>query len=225
MKSAIAYFRVSTQRQGRSGLGIEAQRDICRRFAEAHGYAIEAEHTEIETGKGSDALDRRPKLVKALAEAKSRKCPVLVAKLDRLSRDVAFIAGLMAKKVEFVVAELGPNVDPFLLHIYAALAEKERNLISERTKAALRMKRKQGFRLGNNTNLHTAQTNGNAAQCSIAHNYAASLEQQLLSIKRAGLNSYTAMADALNARGIPTARGGNWHAQTVKRVITRIGIA
>ena len=95
------------------------------------------------------------------------------AKLDRLSRDVAFIAGLMSKKVEFVVAELGPNVDSFLLHIYAALAEKERNLISERTRAALRMKRKQGFRLGNNTNLQTAQSSGNAAQREIADSHAA----------------------------------------------------
>jgi DNA invertase Pin-like site-specific DNA recombinase len=137
---------------------------------------------------------------------------------------VAFIAGLMAKKVEFLVAELGPNVDPFLLHIYAALAEKERNLISERTKAALRMKRKQGIRLGNNTNLRTAQSNGNAAQREIADSHATSLEQQLLSIKRAGLTSYTAIADALNARGVPTARGGNWHAQTVKRIATRISI-
>src|SRR4029453_7677006 len=96
MKSAIAYYRVSTQRQGRSGLGLEAQRNAVTRFAEAEGITIAGEFTEGETGKGADALDRRPQLAAALAMARREKCPVLVAKLDRLSRDVAFIAGLMA---------------------------------------------------------------------------------------------------------------------------------
>ncbi len=131
MKSIIIYYRVSTDRQGKSGLGLAAQRVACEQFAHNHGYEISAEFREVETGKGADALDRRPQLAAALAMAKKLKYPVLVAKLDRLSRDVAFIAGLMARRVSFIVAELGPDIDPFMLHIYAAVAEKERRLISE----------------------------------------------------------------------------------------------
>jgi DNA invertase Pin-like site-specific DNA recombinase len=93
-----------------------------------------AEFVEVETGKGSDALERRPQLAAALGAGRTRKCPVIVAKLDRLSRDVAFVAGLMAQRVPFIVAELGVDADPFMLHLYAALAEKERRLISERTR-------------------------------------------------------------------------------------------
>ena len=144
----VAYFRVSTDRQRRSGLGIEAQRETVFRFAEANGLEIIAEYVETETGKGADALDRRPQLAAALAAARSKKCPVLVSKLDRLSRDVAFIAGLMAQRVPFIVAELGADADPFMLHLYAALAEKERRLIAERTRAALAVKKAAGARLG-----------------------------------------------------------------------------
>ena len=144
MLAAIAYYRVSTARQGKSGLGIEAQKAAVQRFAEAEGIEISAEHIEVETGKGADALDRRPELAAALSQARKVKCPVIVAKLDRLSRDVHFISGLMAHKVPFIVAELGADVDPFLLHIYSALAEKERALISQRTKAALAAKKAQG---------------------------------------------------------------------------------
>jgi DNA invertase Pin-like site-specific DNA recombinase len=137
MEHAVAYYRVSTKRQQRSGLGIDAQRAAVTRFTEAVGFSIVGEYVEAETGKGADALDRRPELGAALATARKLKCSVVVAKLDRLSRDVAFIAGLMAQRVPFVVAELGRDADPFMLHLYAALAEKERRLISERTKAAL----------------------------------------------------------------------------------------
>src|SRR3954465_2602871 len=141
MESAIAYLRVSTQRQQRSGLGIEAQRAAIVRFAEAEGLNVIGEYIEAESGKGSDALDLRPQLAAALTAARKAKCSVLVSKLDRLSRDVAFVSGLMAPRVPFVVAELGRHADPFRLHLYAALAEKERRLMSERTKAALAAKR------------------------------------------------------------------------------------
>src|SRR6476469_6435486 len=140
----ISYIRVSTARQGRSGLGLEAQREAIARFAETEGFELTGEFVEVETGKGADALDRRPQLAAALAEAKPRKCAVAVAKLDRLSRDVHFIWGLMAERVQFVVTELGADVDPFLLHLYAALAEKERRLISQRTRDALAAKKAQG---------------------------------------------------------------------------------
>ena len=156
MKSAVAYYRVSTQRQGRSGLGLEAQRTAVARFAETEGITLLAEFTEVETGKGADALDRRPQLAAALATARQEKCPVLVAKLDRLSRDVAFIAGLMAQRVPFIVAELGADADPFMLHLYAALAEKERRQISERTRAALASRKAQGAKHRPSTHLERA---------------------------------------------------------------------
>src|SRR5262245_7563115 len=126
MGAVVTYVRVSTSKQGRSGLGIEAQREALARFAQAEGLKIIAEQIEVETGKGSDALERRPQLAEALAKARRHRCPVAVAKLDRLSRDVHFISGLMAHRVPFLVAELGTDVDPFMIHIYAALAEKER---------------------------------------------------------------------------------------------------
>ena len=140
MTSAVGYCRVSTARQGKSGLGLEAQKAAVQCFAQAEGITLIAEYVEIETGKGADALDRRPELSAALAQARKAKCPILVAKLDRLSRDVHFILGLMAHRVPFIVAELGADADPFMLHLYAALAEKERSLISARTKAALAAK-------------------------------------------------------------------------------------
>ena len=125
MIQAVAYIRVSTAQQGKSGLGIEAQREAVARFCAAEGYVVEAEHVEVESGKGADALDRRPQLAAALARAKRLKCSVVVAKLDRLSRDVHFISGLMAQRVPFIVAELGAGADPFLLLIYAAFAERD----------------------------------------------------------------------------------------------------
>ena len=160
MEQAIAYLRVSTQRQHRSGLGLDAQRAAIERFAATESLKIAAEYVEAETGKGSDALDRRPQLAAALAAAKAAKCSVVVAKLDRLSRDVAFVAGLMAQRVPFIVAELGRDADPFMLHLYAALAEKERRLISERTKAALVAKKATGAALGNPVNLAEAGSLG-----------------------------------------------------------------
>ena len=144
----VAYYRVSTAKQGSSGLGLEAQREAVTRFAEAEGLEIVAEHVEVETGKGADALERRPVLAAALAQAKTTGASVAVAKLCRLSRDVAFIASLMAQRVPFVVAELGADADPFMLHLYAALAEKERALIAERTRAALAAAKARGQKLG-----------------------------------------------------------------------------
>jgi DNA invertase Pin-like site-specific DNA recombinase len=145
----IAYIRVSTDKQGKSGLGLSAQRDAIARFATSEHLEIVAEFVEIETGKGADALDKRPQLAAALRKAKQIKAPITVSKLDRLSRDVHFISGLMTKRVPFIVAALGKNVDPFMLHIYAALAEKERSLISERTRDALAKAKQRGVVLGN----------------------------------------------------------------------------
>src|SRR5271156_4110250 len=135
MKPAIAYIRVSTQKQVKSGLGLEAQQALIQRFADQEGFEIGQTFTEIQSGKDDD--QKRPQLHAALEAARKAKAPVVVAKLDRLSRDVHFISGLMKHKVSFIVADLGADTDPFMLHIYAAVAEKERAMISTRTKAAL----------------------------------------------------------------------------------------
>jgi DNA invertase Pin-like site-specific DNA recombinase len=221
LRSAVSYLRVSTSSQGRNGLGIEAQRDAIARFAEAEGYAIAAEHVEVETGKGSDALDRRPVLRSALTKARKAKCPVIVAKLDRLSRDVAFISGLMAQKVPFIVTELGADADPFMLHIYAALAEKERAMISARTKAALASKKAQGALLGNRTNLSAAQAKGRAANAAAAAAFARNVLPIIRQIQASGVSSLRGIARALDARGVATARGGTWEARTVGTLLRR----
>src|SRR4030088_2675476 len=186
MERAIAYLRVSTRQQQRSGLGIEEQSATLRQVAAVERIMIFAEFVEFESGKGADALDRRPQLAAALAAAKGSKCSVVVAKLDRLSRDVAFVAGLMAQRVPFIVAELGRDADPFMLHLYAALAEKERRMISERTKAALAAKKATGARLGNPTNLCVAGSLGRIAQAQAADDFAANLMPAIRAIRNSG---------------------------------------
>jgi hypothetical protein len=144
--------------------------------------------------KGSDALDRRPQLRAALAAAKAAKCSVLVSKLDRLSRDVAFVSGLMAQRVPFIVAELGRDAEPFMLHLYAALAEKERRLISERTKAALAAKKAQGTKLGNSRNIVDAGAIGRTVQVDAADQFASNLLPIIRSIRSAGPIGMVAIA-------------------------------
>jgi DNA invertase Pin-like site-specific DNA recombinase len=145
MKPAIGYVRVSTTQQGKSGLGLDAQRATIEAFALANGLTVIEWHQDVESG----SVDERPALTAALARAKLLQCPVVVAKLDRLSRDVHFISGLMASGVEFIVPEFGRQADPFILHIFAALAQKERELISVRTKVALAAAKARGVTLGN----------------------------------------------------------------------------
>jgi DNA invertase Pin-like site-specific DNA recombinase len=220
MKPIVAYVRVSTSQQGRSGLGIEAQREALARFAGGEGFELVAEFLEIETGKGSDALDRRPQLAAALAKARALRCPVAVAKLDRLSRDVHFISGLMAHRVPFLVAELGPDVDPFVLHLFAALAEKERALIAGRTKAALAAAKAKGAKLGN-PNIEVAQGRAVAAIKAEANRAAGNVLPIIVEIRKSGAMTLRAIADALNARGVPTPRGGRWHAMSVRNALAR----
>jgi DNA invertase Pin-like site-specific DNA recombinase len=220
MNDLITYIRVSTSQQGRSGLGIEAQRHTLANFAQAEGLTVVREFVEVETGKGSDALDRRPQLKAALAAARKLRCHVAVAKLDRLSRDVHFISGLIAHKVPFLVAELGPDVDPFVLHLFAALAEKERALISTRTRQALSAAKARGVILGN-PKLHVARKGAVDAVKTEADRFAANVLPIIHEAQKAGARTLRELADALNARGITTARGGQWYAQTVANILER----
>jgi DNA invertase Pin-like site-specific DNA recombinase len=219
-RALIGYLRVSTGTQGRSGLGLEAQREALERFAETEGFDLVRIFTEVETGKGADALERRPQLAAALAEARRQRCPVAVAKLDRLSRDVHFVSGLMAQRVPFLVAELGSDVDPFILHLFAALAEKERAMISTRTRAALAAAKARGVKLGG-PKLRQARKIALEAVRASAEHHAANVLPIIREVQRAGARTLRAVADALNARGVTTARGGRWHAQTVANVLAR----
>jgi DNA invertase Pin-like site-specific DNA recombinase len=208
----VPYYRVSTQQQGRSGLGLEAQRAAVAAFAKAEGLEIVAEYTEVETGKGADALERRPQLAAALRAARKAKASICVAKLDRLSRDVAFISSLMAQRVSFIVCALGRNVDPFTLHIYAALAEQERRMISERTKAGLARVKARGVQLGN------------AEMIAQQQQITAQRDEQLRDVVKPmiGLSS-RAIAAKLNEQGIPAPRGGEWSNVSVLRLMARLG--
>jgi DNA invertase Pin-like site-specific DNA recombinase len=212
-KRLIAYYRVSTQKQGRSGLGLEAQRSAIANFAKSESLEIIAEFTEVETGKGADALDRRPKLSAALKAARKAGASICVAKLDRLSRDVHFISGLMAQRLPFLVAELGVHAPSFLLHIFAALAEEERRMISERTRAGLQAARKRGVKLGSPT---IGRDNKRAAD-----QRAKTLRPILKSLVG---QSARAIAAELNKRKIATPRGLKWSAMTVIRVQRRLGL-
>jgi DNA invertase Pin-like site-specific DNA recombinase len=219
-KAIVGYVRVSTSQQGRSGLGIEAQREALERFAVSEGFTLGRVFVEVETGKGADALERRPQLAAALSEARRQRCSVGVAKLDRLSRDVHFISGLMAHRVPFVVAELGPDVDPFILHLFAALAEKERAMISVRTKAALAAAKARGVVLGG-PKLAKARKSAIASIKALADQRASNVLPVIREIRRAGAASLHQIADALNARGITTPRGGQWYASSVRNVLER----
>jgi DNA invertase Pin-like site-specific DNA recombinase len=213
MKTAIAYIRVSTQKQGKSGLGLEAQQDLIRRFAGQEGFEIGQTFTEVQSGKDDDA--RRPQLAAALEAARKAKAPVIVAKLDRLSRDVHFISGLMKHKVSFIVADLGADTDPFMLHIYAALAEKERRMISERTKQALASVKASGKQLGG------LRDYGRAAKADAIERAKALAP---LFAELAG-KSAREIARTLNDRNVATPNGKQWSAMTVIRARDRLAAA
>jgi DNA invertase Pin-like site-specific DNA recombinase len=217
-RQLIGYVRVSTAQPDRPGLGLEAQRKAIKQFAAAKGFVLEKTFTERESGKRSDAIERRPQLAKALNEAHRLRCAVVVADLDRLSRDVAFISGLMARRVPFVVAA---DADPFVLHQFAALAQKERSKISTRTKAALAAAKARGVKLGN-PKLKQARRLAVTALKAAADQNAANVLPVIKEIKRVGAKSLGAIARALNARGIPTPRGAEWHAAGVRNVLARV---
>jgi DNA invertase Pin-like site-specific DNA recombinase len=227
MPAAIGYTRVSTSRQASSGLGLAAQQAAIENFAKAEGFTLAGWHSDTETGKGSDALERRPGLAAALKAARAARAPVIVAKLDRLSRDVHFISGLMAHRVEFVVAALGRQTDPFVLHLYAALAEKERAMISERTKAGLAAAKRRGQRLGMGAKTKAAVRRiaqaGSDASAAAALKRLEVLRPQIEHALKGG-TSLRKAADELNSRGIESPRGGRWHAPSLLKAARRLGL-
>jgi DNA invertase Pin-like site-specific DNA recombinase len=217
---AIIYLRVSTAEQGKSGLGLQAQLDTVTEFCKTENIDVVAHYQEIETGKGADALDKRPQLARALAHAKKEGACLIVAKLDRLSRNVAFISALMESKVQFIVTQLGRDADAFMLHLYAALSEKERELISTRTRAALQVLKANGAKLGNRTNLDDARLIGHATNREQAAAFADNIIPMVKQLRDQG-ETLPGIADKLNSLGVKTRRGGKWYASTVTNILKR----
>ena len=210
---AVAYFRVSTQRQGTSGLGLEAQRSTVETFAADHGLDIVGSFTEIETGTSKR---KRVVIQAAIADAKARGARLLIAKLDRLARNVYFISELMESKVDFVACDM-PDVTPFTIHILAAVAENEARDISSRTKAALAAAKARGTILGTPANL-TPEARARSAL--VNHDAAVAASAQLsnyIAMQRAAGQSWRKVASRLNSDGFKTRRGRPWHASQARR--------
>lgn len=218
----VTYFRVSTDKQGRSGLGLEAQKETVMRYLNGGSWEVAGEYTEVESGKKDD----RPELAKALRDCRLKGARLLVSKLDRLSRDLGFITALQKSGVQFVIAEM-PDATELTVHIYAALAQHERKLISQRTKDALAIAKANGKLLGNPCLRRGeripgggAPANANAARISKADAFALEIAGVIEEMGDPG--SLRDVADGLNSAGYRTARGGEWHATSVKRVLDRV---
>lgn len=217
----VSYHRVSTEKQGRSGLGLDAQKKAVADYLNGGAWELLHEFVEIESGRRKD----RPELKAALAMCKREKATLVIAKLDRLARNVAFVATLLEGKIKFVCCDM-PEADSTMLHIYSAMAEREAIKISERTKAALAAAKARGRQLGWSMpsrfeEQRIASRHGAAANRSQARRFASNVLPIIGSIRDAGVRSLAGVAEALNARGIATARGGQWHAATVRRLEAR----
>ena len=211
----VAYYRVSTDRQGQSGLGLEAQRSAVMTYLDGGSWSMFAEFTEVESGKHAD----RPQLVAALAACKKHKAKLLIAKLDRLSRNLAFIATLMDSGVEFVAVD-NPHANKLTVHILGAVAQHEREMISQRTRDALQAAKARGKRLGN-PNLARARQRALEANSAAADRFSANVRPIIEQVQKSGVSSLRGVARALTARGIKTARGGEWTARIVINVRER----
>jgi DNA invertase Pin-like site-specific DNA recombinase len=222
---AVAYYRVSTAAQGRSGLGLDAQREAVERLCRERGWDIIAPpFTEVESGKRAD----RPELVKALHRAKVTGSILVVAKLDRLSRNVAFLATLQDSGVKFIAADM-PEANELTVHIMAAVAQAERKAISKRTTEALQAAKARGQRLGNPNGANALRRagKGNAAAVdaivSGAQARADDMRAIVADMKGRGIASLGKLASALNDGGFVTPRGGKWHASSVRNLLARLG--
>ncbi len=222
----VAYLRVSTARQGASGLGLEAQRAAVHAFAASGGHAIVAELVEVESGAKAD----RPKLAVALATCRLHRATLVIAKLDRLARNVAFIANLMDGGVEFVACDM-PHANRLTLHLLAAMAEHEREMISQRTKAALAAAKARGVRLGNPNGAaalldgcRAAAERSGAVRRARAAQHAAAVAPLLAELSATGL-SCRETAVALNGRGVPSPSGRGWYPEQVRRARRQVEAA
>ena len=211
----IAYYRVSTDRQGKSGLGLEAQRKAILDYLDGGAWDLSAEFVEVESGKHSD----RPKLVEALDACRRLKAKLVIAKLDRLSRNLAFVATLMESGVEFVAVD-NPHANKLTVHILAAVAQHEREMISERTKAALRAAKARGTQLGNPRLAEAARRGVDALRAS-ADRFAANIRPVIREIQAQGVTSNNGIAAKLNERRVKTARGGRWTHVQVSAALAR----
>lgn len=219
-QKVVAYVRVSTQKQGHSGLGLEAQRAAVQAFCEANGCELVAEYQEVESGRKNS----RPQLQQALVHAKRAKATLLIAKLDRLARNVAFIANLMEAGAEFRACDM-PEANKFMLHIMAAVAEQEATAISHRTRVALTAAKARGTLLGganpNCRNLNQeARERGSEATSKAATAFYADVVSVVMQLHENG-NSLRAIAEQLNAQGKMTRNGSQWTAVQVQRVLKR----
>jgi DNA invertase Pin-like site-specific DNA recombinase len=208
----VAYYRVSTDKQGKSGLGLDAQRQAVENYLNGGNWKLISEFTEVESGKNSD----RPQLRAAQAACKKHKAKLVIAKLDRLSRNVAFIANLLEAGTDFVAAD-NPHANKPMVQMMAVFAEMERDAISKRTKEALAAAKARGVRLGN-PRLAQARADVNAARQEAADSFAAGVIRQ---IQKSGVSSLRGVAKALSARGVKTARGGEWTAVQVSDILRR----
>jgi DNA invertase Pin-like site-specific DNA recombinase len=219
----VAYYRVSTSKQGKSGLGLEAQRETVAQHLRTVPSKLVSEFTEVESGKRID----RPELAQALATCRRHGATLIVAKLDRLARNVEFTARLMNSGVEFVCCD-NPHANRLTIHILAAMAEYEREQISHRTKAGLAAAKARGVNLGTKSNLtNEARAKGimaaSEARSRFADERAKDLENVIGEIKRDGCSTDYAIAAALNDRREPTLSGrGRWHPSTVSRLVKRL---
>lgn len=218
MKDLIGYIRVSTDDQGKAGNGLEAQKAAIEKFAADNNYNLIEVVTEVASGKLG--LTERPVLNAAIIKSLKTKATVIVSKLDRLSRHAAFVLNLMDTKAKFIVAELGEAVDSFMLHIYAVVAQKEREMISARTKSALQALKAKGAQLGNRTNIDEARKLAAASNASKADEFAAKMRVSIERMMKAGM-SLRAIAAEFNANGTKTARGGMWTSTTVSNMVAR----
>ncbi len=219
MTKFVTYLRVSTDRQGKSGLGLEAQRQAVASYVSGRGE-IAAEYVEIESGKRND----RPQLAGALAEAKRARCTLLIAKLDRLARNVAFIATLLEAGVEVTAVDM-PEANRFMLHVMAAVAEHEGRAISERTKAALAAAKARGVKLGwaipgRRDEQRRATRKSAQVTRDNADRRAANVLPVIRAIAATGA-SLRQIAAELNRRGVKTPRGGQWYAASVRNMLNR----
>jgi len=215
MSEYVAYYRVSTQGQGRSGLGLDAQRESVQTHVQRVFGTICAEYTDIESGANA----ARPQLQAALLCCKATKSVLVIAKLDRLARNVHFISQLMESGVEFVAVDM-PHANKLVIHILAAMAEYERDLVSQRTKAALAAAKARGAQLGN-PKLREVAPKGSETGKTRANEFAANVMPLIDSIRATGICSYRGLATALQARGIPTQRKGTWTAAGVRNIVFR----